>query len=285
MGLSFESIKDMFNFVLKYPISFVFMFLVDLIILIGVLILAGGVLVSVLPLLRSTNEVSSSPLLSLLRISTLNIAGGIVFAIVGFLILLIGSLIHVGGFPLLVYQAVKKRRIYLNQIFRLSFKNIPRTLVTSIIWGLIILLPILPAFVSFVFTIKAIPKTEVLTENMITSLGTFLILFVVGIVIAFYLAIKLWLTFPILMIEGKSPLDSLRSSWHTTNNFFWSIVFVMILFSLFVGLPTAILNILFSLAGPIPSFIWIILYNIVVGALSGVLPTIYYLNRRHIRRR
>jgi hypothetical protein len=287
MSLAVETIKDMFNFVLKYPSAFLFKFLINLIILFGAFIIAGGVVSSVQSFSQSDVQAPFFPFQFMFTMANApSLIGGIIFLLIGFFVILVASLIQTAGFPILVYQVAKKREVNLTQIFSLSLKNLSRTLVTSILLGLIILIPILPTLIPFIYSVKYFPTATPISPEELTSSPflSFLVLAVIllfaGITIALILGAKLWLTFPILILQRKSPSDSLRASWRATNGYFWSIIAVMILFSLVVMLPIAILNILFGMADPVISFVWRIISDVISGTLGGILATIYYFNKK-----
>jgi len=273
MGLAVETIKDMLNFVLKYPSSFVFKLFINLVIFFGAFIIAGGVIVSFESTFPESNiEAPFLPFLSsLLFLNTAHAGEFLLFIFVGFVVILVASLVQAGGFPILVYQAVKKREIYLAEVFRISFDNMFRILVTSILIGLVIIVPILPALIPFMFATSSFFAPESMFNPFAVVLTVGFVLLIIGVLVAAFLSVKLWLAFPILMLERKSPTNSLRASWRATDHHFWSIAATMLLYTLVVILPLTVLNILFRMAGSSIFFLWNIISSIVVGTLSGIL--------------
>jgi hypothetical protein len=280
MGLVVETIKDMFNFVLKYPKSFLFSFIINLFIFIGAMAMAGGVLISIGPALETATQSSLVPgVSSFLLMNVPRLAGAVVFAIIGFIIILIAGLVRSGGFPILVYQAAKRHKLDLASIFQTTLRKLSKIFVANLISGIIVLLPLVPAFILIFGSISGISSLN------FTPFIFAIVLALVFFVIAAFLGIRLWLTIPILMIENRGAMDSVKASWERTEGQLVSIIGVSILYALVVGLPLAAINALLNLAGVYVYSAWTLIEGIITATLSGVLPVIYYFNSRSMRRR
>ncbi|MEM7821794.1 MAG: hypothetical protein QXX38_03235 [Candidatus Aenigmatarchaeota archaeon] len=271
MGLAIETIKDMFNFVFKYPKSFLFGFIITILIFLGVLTMVGGVLVYLGSNFRSV--IQSSSFLGISTFFLMNVPRtiGAVFLIIGLIIIFIAGLIRSGGFPILVYRGLRRRDLDIVSVFQITLKKLFKIFITTLIFGIIILLPILPVFI-FVFAIHGLNFFE--TQFIVIPI--FVIIF---IVIAVFLGIKFWFIFPILMLENKNPMESLKLSWQRTKGYVLSILAVLILYAVIVGLPLGILDMFFKRTGNI-YLIWSLIEGIITTTLSGILPTIYYLKKK-----
>jgi membrane-anchored glycerophosphoryl diester phosphodiesterase (GDPDase) len=282
MGLIVETIKDMFNFALKYPKSFLFSFIINILVFIGALVMVGGALVSLGPALKTAVQSSSFPGFSTFLLTNMpGTAGTAVFSIIGFIIILIASLIRSGGFPILVYRAARRRKADLASVFQITFRKLSKIFIANVLLGIIVLVPLIPVFLLALSTLTP----PVLSIFSSTSFITLAIVGLAFVAVAVFLGIKLWLTIPILMIENRGPMDSLKASWQRTKGHFLSIIGVSILYALVVGLPLSVIDTLFKLGGVLVYLIWALTEGIITTTLSGILSTIYYFNMKNIRRR
>ncbi|MEO3798809.1 glycerophosphoryl diester phosphodiesterase membrane domain-containing protein [Nonomuraea sp. B1E8] len=76
------------------------------------------------------------------------------------------------------------------------------------------------------------------------------ILFIV-VYIGYYLFMRTRFAFasPAVVLEGRSPLDAMRRSWHLVTGDFWRVFGILLLTSLLVGLVAGILSVPFTIAG------------------------------------
>lgn len=178
----------------------------------------------------------------------------------------------------MVYQGARRRKIDITSIFRTTFRKLLPIFITDLLLGIIVLIPLVPALDLIFGTVASASSLD-----PISAISALVAVFVL-IVIAVFLTIKFWLTFPILMLENKGSVDSLKASWQRTKGHLLSIIAVSILYALAVGLPLGIINTLFELTGESIHTVWTLIQSVITVALAGVLPTIYYFNLKSRRR-
>jgi hypothetical protein len=271
MSLALKSFSDAFKFVIKYPNSLLFTLVLNLIVFLPAYFL--------LYLLK--------PIIYLTSIYSF-VGMAIVLVILVILAILI-NLILLGSFPLIVFNSLKKGNFSFIDVIKKSFGRILDIFFALLIISIIVLLPviisILPISFTFVFVYnKHIPAlyngpTSLLTNLLISTSTSILLLFFVGlgIIVGAYLYSRLWLTYPILMIEKKNSIESIKTSWKISKGRVLSIVLTLILLAIVLGILSA-----FEFVIPedniIANFIWRAVYGTYSLTLGGVLDTIYYLN-------
>jgi membrane-anchored glycerophosphoryl diester phosphodiesterase (GDPDase) len=92
----------------------------------------------------------------------------------------------------------------------------------------------------------------------------------------------LFLTFPILVIENKDPIESIKSSWKITKDNSISILAFLLLLGLIIGVisfPFSILKVVFEILKIDQiSLIFEVIISTISGALLGPAAAIYYFN-------
>ncbi|WP_226898900.1 glycerophosphoryl diester phosphodiesterase membrane domain-containing protein [Nonomuraea phyllanthi] len=80
------------------------------------------------------------------------------------------------------------------------------------------------------------------------GLGT--LLFIV-VYLAYYLFFRTRFAFasPVVVLEGRGPIDAMRRSWHLVTGDFWRVFGIMLLTSVLLGIISGILSVPFTLAG------------------------------------
>jgi membrane-anchored glycerophosphoryl diester phosphodiesterase (GDPDase) len=184
------------------------------------------------------------------------------------IILFLVSLIVSGVYQITVYQGVKKGKVEIVKAIQKSLKLFPKIFLTSLLTFLILGIPILLALTPFLPILKIPP-----------------ILYIISIVILLciiYVSLRLFLIFPILIIENKSPLESVKSSWKITKDNLVSVLALLLLLSLIIGVISFPLNILKAVFEILQmnqiSLIFDILASTISGALLGPAAAIYYFN-------
>jgi membrane-anchored glycerophosphoryl diester phosphodiesterase (GDPDase) len=184
------------------------------------------------------------------------------------IILFLVSLIVSGVYQITVYQGVKKGKVEIVKAIQKSLKLFPKIFLTSLLTFLILGIPILLALMPFLPILKIPP-----------------ILYIISIVILLciiYVSLRLFLIFPILIIENKSPLESVKSSWKITKDNLVSVLALLLLLSLIIGVISFPLNILKAVFEILQmnqiSLIFDILASTISGALLGPAAAIYYFN-------
>jgi hypothetical protein len=276
MSLAWKSFTDALKFIVKYPNSLLFALILNLIVLLPAYFL--------LYLLFSTPTILLTSIYSFVGMT-------IVLVILSILI----NLILLGSFPLIVFNSLKKGNFSFIEVVKKSFGRILDIFLALIIISIIVLLPVvIPISLTFAFTFAYNKQfsllynepTSLLTSLSISTPSLILLLFFVslGIIVGVYLYSRLWLTYPILMIEKKNSIESIKSSWKISKGRVLSIVLTLILLAIVVYILSA-----FEFVIPenniIANFIWRAVYGTYSVTLVGVLDTIYYLNlKRRIKK-
>jgi|GEM_PF-4839940 len=276
MSLAWKSFTDALKFIVKYPNSLLFTLILNLIVLLPVYFL--------LYLLFSTPTILLTSIYSFV---------GIVIVLVILSILI--NLILLGSFPLIVFNSLKKGNFSFIEVVKKSFGRILDIFLALIIISIIVLLPVvIPISLTFAFTFAYNKQfsllyngpTSLLTSLSINTPSLILLLFFVslGIIVGVYLYSRLWLTYPILMIEKKNSIESIKTSWKISKGRVLSIVLTLILLAIVLYILSA-----FEFVIPenniIANFIWRAVYGTYSVTLVGVLDTIYYLNlKRRIKK-
>jgi hypothetical protein len=276
MSLAWKSFTDALKFIVKYPNSLLFTLILTLIVLLPAYFL--------LYLLFSTPTILLTSIYSFVGMT-------IVLVMLSILI----NLILLGSFPLIVFNSLKKGNFSFIEVVKKSFGRILDIFLALIIISIIVLLPVvIPISLTFAFTFAYNKQfsllynepTSLLTSLSISTPSLILLLFFVslGIIVGVYLYSRLWLTYPILMIEKKNSIESIKSSWKISKGRVLSIVLTLILLAIVLYILSA-----FEFVIPenniIANFIWRAVYGTYSVTLVGVLDTIYYLNlKRRIKK-
>ncbi len=264
MSLAVDVVKSSFSFVRKYPVSLLFSTIL-IIVTFAASLVSSGVFVQLTP---------TSPTI-LLTGSNLSqfVGASIVITIIGIIV----ALIQAGGYPLMALQGLKKKKIMIAEIFKGSFSRIGKVFVVWLILSLIMLIPVLSIMGLSFFAISSMVASDIALggANILANLGTLAVLGIVGFVIAVYLNIRFFLALPVLMLENRGPVESLKESWKSTKGLFWSILATLGLFAI-IALPiTLSIGLVYAFLGTIGLALNII-YAIVFSVVVGILPTIYY---------
>jgi len=274
MNLALKSVRDTFIFIKKYPISLVFVLIISL------LTLSISSLFTAVARGSYSLQVTQQKAVQSLPVDI------VILGLLVFLTTFVFSLIQIGGLTLIVSDSLKGRGSVLVNAFKKSLRRLLSIFVAMVITGLIILLPLAPAFVLGGMPLISIVRnpTSVLNLESFTS-PTFsfaIVAFAVGLVASFYLLARFWLVYPILMIENKKPIVSIKLSWGISKGNVLSmwlalvlLLFLIALPSILVGIGVDVLNI-----GAV-SLLWNIVYGTYAGTFSGVLTTIFYFNLKN----
>jgi membrane-anchored glycerophosphoryl diester phosphodiesterase (GDPDase) len=246
MGLALDSFEDIFSFLRKHP---------------KVILLAFTF--SILSTLFSSMLAQSIKTLDLVSISILVALGIILFFV---------SLIVAGVYQITVYQAVKKGEVEIMKAVQNSFGIFFKILLTSLLTFLIFGVPVFFVFLLALLLLKS-------------SLIIFIVILVIVLCILFilfYVSLRLFLTFPILVIENKDPIESIKSSWKITEDNSISILAFLLLLGLIIGVisfPFSILKVVFEILKIDQiSLIFEVIISTISGALLGPAAAIYYFN-------
>jgi hypothetical protein len=302
MGLLAETFEDVFNFWKQY---FTKLFLYQLFFLIFYAI--GGLLIFVgfIPLYFFGYSLSALGLFSILLA-------------IGLITIIVFSSIQGGGYSLIVKQAAQRKKIKIMEIFKRSLKKIDKIIVVAIVQSLPILVIagsiILVAYLMLSGNViepiwntlpttgkmflPSLPITGMLAapgkgatvasdvSGMISFLETVLLIaptFVVIFLMGFYLSVRLWLSFPILMVEERGCVESLRRSWEMVRGKFWSIAATILLVGIIIGSMSLVIKLPFTIFGL--SFIGNFVDYLIFTPISAIVPTIYYYHAKTERKR
>lgn len=247
MGLALDSFEDIFSFLRKYP---------------KVILLAFT--------LSIFSTLFSSMLTSSVRTLIISIDFVLISTLVGLgIILFFVSLIVTSVYQITVYQGVKKGEVEIVKAIQKSLGIFFKIFLTSLLTFLILGVPISLALISALMLLEISPIL-------------FLVFIVIVLCIIVYLSLRLFLTFPVLIIENKSPLESIKLSWKITKDNSISILALLLLLSLIIGVisfPFNILKAVFEILRMNQiSLIFDILASTISGALLGPAAAIYYFN-------
>jgi glycerophosphoryl diester phosphodiesterase len=258
MGLAVDSIKNTLTFLKNFPKSFVYSLLCYLLISIGNFLL---------------------PTAGLL-IFSLGIPGTIIILAIAIIISVTGSALISGGFPILVKQAINKKRISLSLAFRKSLARILKVILTEIIVGVIVALPILIFSIFWIGTLFAAGFFSLFSPVTFLQIGASVLLIAIGIIISVYLFARLWLALPVVMIEKKGVIDSIKTSWKITKGKVISIL-VTICLGILILLPLIIISVVLDLLFPLASSAWNFIQGVISSTFFGALIPIYYFSLKH----
>jgi hypothetical protein len=247
MGLALDSFEDVFSFLKNYPKVVLPAFILSILYSLFSSVLAS----SVTTLATSIDFVSISIVVAL--------------SVIMFFV----SLIFSGAYQIMVYQAVKKGKVNIKEAIQKSLRIFFKIFLTVLLTSLIVAVPGILTFV----------PTLLLLKNFLHILIVFVVV-ILGIIV--YVSLRLSLTFPILIIENKSPTESIKLSWRMTKDNLVSILALTFLLSLIIGVISFPFNLLkaFFEFFQMPQFtsIFDILVSTISGAILGPAMAIYYLN-------
>ncbi|MEM5772770.1 MAG: glycerophosphoryl diester phosphodiesterase membrane domain-containing protein [Candidatus Aenigmatarchaeota archaeon] len=251
MGLGLKSFEETFSFVKKNPKIFLL------------------ALLPAIPALPMSFMISNlNPIWIVANLFYL-IGAIIVYLIVGFIL----SIVAMGAFPIVVYQSRMKKEIKLGEALKSSLKKFGKILLTLIILAgisiAIISIPLLVFILSIFFS-----STILLVLS--------LILLIPFVVILVFFSLRLSIAIPILILENKSLMESIKKSWNMTKGQIWSILGGSLLLALVVmviSLPINFLGIVLEILHvPYVSNITNLITSTISLAFSGPFITIVYFN-------
>jgi len=136
------------------------------------------------------------------------------------------------------------------EILKKSIGFLPRYLLLLITVGIIIIIPVSLMLIPTV--ILTIVSQLGLLNGVILGLFGLLVVLIFAIpafIPAIYLAVRLYAALPVLVIEGKGIVESLKRSWSLTGRSFWHVLGHVVLFfiiitiiSTMLGFPVAIMG-------------------------------------------
>lgn len=281
MGLLADTFNDTFSFWTKHFSKLILYQLFFLIFIgIAVLLIIIGVLFS---FFTETATIDSSL-----------VGEGFAPSIPFFVTLIIAEIIFIvfgsiqtAGYSLLVNYAIKNKEISTIDIFKKSLSKWYKIVAVRIgegfpmmIFAVIavigLVLTMIPFYNYSIYNNTTAPfgNETVLPPDLVTATVNFLLFFLVMIpiyLIAFYFTIRLWLSTPVLMIEEKGVVDSLKRSWAMTSGKFWSSFGTLLVIGIIISILALISIAILSVFG-------ILLFYLIFAPISAIVPTIYYLN-------
>jgi len=119
-----------------------------------------------------------------------------------------------------------------------------------IIAGAVLVLGVIMAVVFGGLVAAAVNGTTPAEDTIVSAVLGLLAFYVVALVAAIVLQVKLYFTWQSLALEGETLIGAWKSSWRLTNGSFWRVLGYSILFGLVVGIPLQLLlGMLFSALG------------------------------------
>jgi len=237
-------------------------------------------LTGLIPSLSSIFLSLISPLISILSIVTWFIF--IPFTTVIFTIVLIAivALIQSGGYPLLVREVAKKNSIDLINVLKQSSRKVHKIFALALIQVLPILIPmILIAVTAYFYFTSIFSIMAGIAGAQPLYLINFLIIpiaVIITIPLSVYVTTRLCLSLPILLVEDKGCIESLKISWNITKGKILSLTGTFLILGILSSLITWGLGLIDEVVPP--GFIGTVLSYLFVSPLSGIISTIYYYN-------
>ncbi len=261
MGLAAKSMGESLSFIRKYPVALAFMFVVYV----------AYTIVSVMWLYAGPGMTAL-----LYGFGFFLVAAAVVVADI------LISLINAGAFPVIVLSSLKKRKSVAKDAVGRSLKKIAGLFGVTAITLIAVGLPILPAFSIMIYSsvINGLsgPIAPSMTPDFAFSVPS-IVLAVTGLFVSFYLTARLWLSFPVMMLEDKGIVDSIRASWKMSGGRVLSIWGTLIMLGVILGTLSIAADYASSAVGiDALGLILSLAVGTFSGALSGVLNTVYYLN-------
>lgn len=250
MGLGLKSFEDTFSFVKKTPKIFLLALL--------------PTIANFIMILTTTNFI-----ISLIMPYAFNYFTIIILFVVNFLL----SIIVTGSFPIVVYQGLVIKKIDLVKALKYSLERFGKILITYIISGGIIV-----GIISIPLLFSILARLS----NSPTLLVISLILSIPFIIVSLFISFRLFLIFPVLMLEEKRPIESIKKSWNITKGHVWSIlggILLLTLVVLVISLPIIFFGLFFNFLGfPYISIITSFITSTISLAFYGPFATILYFN-------
>ncbi len=272
MRLALKAAKETLHFMKTNPLSLVFMLIVY------AALFSNSFLFN--SLIASGSELNMGSAASSLDIPITYVALAVVMSAVSFAI----YVLQYGTFPSLVYDSLRKKKGVLPRALLKSVKRFGRLFTTAVITNLIVLAPLMAIMAldggEFMGNMRSVTTFRELAQmfSVRSFAATFLAL-VAGILAYFYLYIRFWLVYPILMIEDRKAVESIRLSWSMSKGRVVSIMLALVLMLVLILVPAVIMNAVIAwLQHSILSISWGVFFNVYAGTLGGVLTTVYYLN-------
>ncbi len=147
----------------------------------------------------------------------------------------------------------------------------------QLLYGFIILLPVLPG--AFLFVL-AIPAVDPLDPATYSSLLTASVLILVGGIITLYLVVRLLPTIAVVVAEeDKSVVDSLKKAWNISEGNFFHILVGFILFAIVVGIASIVIAGVFlplALVSPLLVGLGTIVAGLIISPLPAIFQAVLY---------
>jgi hypothetical protein len=270
MGLFKDSILNTFGFwrqylgkLVLYQLFFSIFSVIGLIMMAPVLLIFGSQLYTYLSgtYLTSYETFNIGDSLS----NILPMPFWIFFAVVGFIVMFIFGIAQTGGYPLLLKQASRKKKISIIEALKGGLKKIHKIFSISIISTSLLLVAFV---VLFAFIIVPFSRSEITPSINPWSTISALLIFFALVIAGTYLFIRLIFSIPVLMIEDSGIAESIKRSWNLTKSRFWMVFGIMAVIGLIVGTINYILEF-------IPFFGYVANF-LVFYPISGIMSTIIY---------
>ncbi|HLC59483.1 MAG TPA: glycerophosphoryl diester phosphodiesterase membrane domain-containing protein [archaeon] len=241
-------LKEAFRFKQRYPMSIVFMLVISI-------------------------------LFSLNSVLAIMLSSPIAIALVTLVVSVFLSLIELGGYPIIVHDGVKTKKVNLHHAFKMSLNKIVRLFVVTVLVAVVTLSPILVAgMLLFLFFSPA----ELLTGTAALSTNSLMVLvpvFILAVAAFAYLAVKFWMIYPVVMLENKPAVKSMKESWNISNGKFWPLFSTLLLTLVLIVIPGIVISYAITFTYNAGIFLlWNIIYTTYAGVLYGVVNTITYLH-------
>lgn len=247
-----EMVRFSLGFMLKKPKSLVFfipLFLLSILAAMAVYSVLGNLMTNPEEYAELfTPAVLSRNFLSILLIPQIQTTIGF-FLLMGILGWILSSYANI-----CVYRAAESehggKKWKVMKILKKSIGVLPKYLLLLITVGIITIIPALLMLIPTVI-LTIVSQLGLFTPVILGLFSLLLVLLfaIPAVILVIYLAVRLYAALPVLVIEGKGIIESMKRSWSLTGGSFWHVLGYVVLFLLIItiismalGVPVAVIG-------------------------------------------
>lgn len=167
--------------------------------------------------------------------------GSLVSMIVGFIVttVLTGILTRILG------RSVFGGKISPGEAWHLVKGRIPALFGVVVLVGLVMLAPLVP--IAALLTILALGSDS--SQGLLGVFGLGVVLLLLYVVYMLFFNTRFAFAAPIVVLEGKGPVEAMKRSWRLVSGDFWRVLGILLLTGLLAGLISSVIGVPFSFAG------------------------------------
>jgi len=273
MGLVSDVIKDTFMFwksyfskIVQYQLIFLVFYLVGILLFVPLLFWIG---------------------ISIIGVELLPFPVVLISIIAGVVVLIASYGAQIGGYSLIFYQLDKTGRFNLLEAVKKAFKKVHKILAVMILSGIVFA----PVFVSILVGIFLTGMLGSISE-IVYSMVIFIIVLIVGLIVGIYVTSRLSISIPILMIEERGCIESLKKSWAQTKDKILRILGASFVVGLIVSIVSSIVSFVVSLSlvlflpyvSPVGSLVGNLISYLFFQPVTAFVPVVIYYNLRFTKK-